>query len=121
MSASGSAAGLRNLIPFKPGHDPRRQVGPKLSPAELKFREAIDAEVIPEAIDALKEAMVAGRTALAEGDLLGGTKALEFVFKAAGLFKKPTDDAAIAEMAKAVVGEMIAEVRARRADAGSTG
>ena len=110
----------RGLVPFAHGHDPRRQAGPKLSPAEIKFREAIEAEHIPLASAALREIHDAGIAAIQAGDLLGGCKALELFFKVCGLIKKPTDDAAIQETARALLAEMIAEARVRR-DAGSAG
>jgi phosphoribosylanthranilate isomerase len=44
----------------------------------------------------------------------GDVKAAELFFKVCGLIRKPTDDAAIAETAKALLDGMIAEARARR-------
>lgn len=113
MSASGSAAGLRNLIPFRPGHDPRRQVGPKLSPAEIEFKAALEAEHIPKANELL-------RVVYADA-IAGSIKDRELFFKVCGLIKKPSDDAAIQETAKALLGEMIAEAKARREQPGSPG
>lgn len=127
MSATGTAVVLSavpNSVPFKRGHDPRRQVGPKLSPAELKFREAIEQEHIPLASAALTELYQAGIEQLQKGTaggVIAGTKAIEAFMKICGLIKKPTDNAAIQEAAMAMLGEMIAVARARRADPGSAG
>lgn len=112
MSAAGSAVGLRNLVPFKAGHDPRRNVGPRLSAAELQFRAALEGEFIPQAIELLR--------VITADAFNGSIKDRELFFKVCGLIKKPTDDAAIAETAKALLDGMLAEARARRGDAGGT-
>lgn len=119
MSASGTAGALSpipNAKPFKAGYDPRRQVGPKLSPAEIEFKAALEKEHIPKASAALAKLYEAGMAALQTGDVLAGTKALETFFKICGLIQKPTDNAVIHETAKALIGEMIAEARARRTE-----
>lgn len=117
MSAAGTATALSpipNAKPFKPGYDPRRQVGPKLSPEEIEFREAVNKHQIPRANDALTKLLDAALAALAEGDVLGGSAALERWAKICGLIRKPSDDGAIHETAKAIVGEMLATARERR-------
>jgi hypothetical protein len=106
MSASGNAVGVRNLVPFQRGFDPRRQQGPRLSKAELEFRAELEAKHIPQASALLRKVLADAM----EGDM----KAAELFFKVCGLLKKPTDDAAIAETARVIVGEMIAAVKARR-------
>lgn len=98
--------------PFAQGHDPRRSVG-RLSRAELEFRAALEEKHIPKASAALERMYEKGMEALEAGDLVGGEKLLMAFFKICGLIKKPADDAAIAEMAKSIIGEMLAAARAR--------
>lgn len=101
-----AVSAVPNAVPFKRGYDPRRQQGPRLSPAELEFRAALEAEHIPLASSLLRKVFEAGM----EGD----TKAAELFFKVCGLIQKPGEDAKIAETAKALVAEMIAQARLRR-------
>lgn len=101
------------LVPFRAGHDPRRQVGPRLSKAELEFRRLLEEEHIPRASELL--------TVICAQAMGGDIKAAELFFKVCGLIKKPTDNAAIQEAAMSMLGEMIAAARARRADPGSPG
>ena len=91
--------------PFAKGSDSRRWPG-RLSKAELEFRAALDAEHIPKASALL--------TNIFEAGMGGDVKAAELFFKVCGLIRKPTDDAAIAETAKALLDGMIAEARSRR-------
>jgi hypothetical protein len=112
MSAA-SASAMRGLVPFKQGYDPRRATGPRLSPAELEFKQALEDEHIPKANELLRQVYADA--------MAGSIKDRELFFKVCGLIKKPSDDAAIQETAKALLGEMIAEVKARRADPGRTG
>jgi hypothetical protein len=74
----------------------------------------MEAEHIPRASAALSALYDAGMVALADGDVIGGTKALETFFRICGLIRKPSDDAAIQETAKALLSEMVAEAKARR-------
>lgn len=114
MSAAGNARSMpAQLVPFRRGFDARRQQGPRLSPAELEFKACLEAEHIPKASDLLRRAFEQG--------MGGDVKAMELFFKVCGLIKKPSDDAAIQETAKALLGEMIVAAKARRDDPGSTG
>ena len=99
-------------MPFRAGFDSRRNVGPRLSAAELEFRAALEAKHIPKASLLLRKMFKLG--------MQGDTKAAELFFKVCGLIKKPADDAAIAETAKALLDGMLMEARARRGDAGGT-
>lgn len=90
--------------PFAHGNDPRRSVG-RLSRAELDFKEMLETKHIPKASRLLRKMFTAG--------MAGDVKAAELFFKVCGLIKKPADDAAIAETAKALIGEMLAATRAR--------
>lgn len=113
MSATGTARALSavpNSVPFKAGYDPRRQQGPRMSPAELEFRRLLEEEHIPRASALL--------TVICAEAMNGDMKAAELFFKVCGLIKKPSDDAAVADTAKALLGEMIAEAQARRDAAG---
>jgi len=100
----------RGLKPFRPGHDPRRGMG-ALSPQERDFKRFLAEKQIPKASKAVEALYTEGMKWLKkgkEGPLLAW-------FKVCGLIQKPTDAAAIAEMARAFLGEMIAEAQARRA------
>jgi hypothetical protein len=110
---SVSHAAVANLRPFQPGHDPRRNVGGPLSPAEKEFRRLIESEQIPRANDLLTSCFDAG--------MGGDMKAAELFFKVCGLIKKPTDAAAIQELAQKLLDGMLEEARARRAANGGTG
>lgn len=95
--------------PFQHGVDPRRSVG-RLSRSELEFRRCLDEEHIPKANELLRLIFADAKA--------GSIKDRELFFKICGLIRKPTDDAAIAETAKALLDGMIAEARARRAEGG---
>lgn len=92
-------------VPFAAGYDPRRYV-PHVSPAEEAFREALEREHIPRACELLAAMFAAGMN--------GDIKAAALWFKVCGLIQPPTNDAKIAETAKALLDGMIAEARARR-------
>lgn len=105
---SAPHAGVANLRPFQPGHDPRRNVhGSPLSKAEREFRRLIEEEHIPRANDLL--------TSMFDAGMAGDIKAAELFFKVCGLIRKPTDNAAIQEQAKALLDAMMSEARERRA------
>lgn len=93
--------------PFQNGYDERRLLGPRISPEERKFRDFIEAKLLPQAGNLLAAMLAAGMN--------GDVKAAELFFKVCGLIRKPTDDAAIQETAKALLDGMIAEARSRRA------
>ena len=99
-------AGVANLRPFTGGPDPRRNVSGPLSKAEKEFRRLIEEEQIPRANDLLTSCFDAG--------MAGDMKAAELFFKVCGLIRKPTDNAAIQEQARALLEAMMAEARERR-------
>lgn len=118
MSA-GNAVVMPAGVPFRSGHDPRRLAGPRISPAERELRALIESEQIPKANAALTRLMTRGMDLLlsdSANDVIAGKACLDSWFKICGLIQKPTDNAVIHETAKAIVGEMIAEARARRAE-----
>jgi hypothetical protein len=92
-------------VPFAKGYDPRRSIG-RLSRAELDFRKALDEEHIPKANELLRQVFADA--------MAGSVKDRELFFKVCGLIRKPTDDAAIAETAKALLDAMIADAKARK-------
>lgn len=130
MSAA-SASAQRGLVPFARGYDPRRITGPRMSTAELAFRKALDEEHIPKASEALAKIFAQAFEGVeyikdSNGMFVLGpdgsplavprldVKAAELWFKICGLIRKPTDDAALQDLAKALVDGMIVEARARR-------
>lgn len=78
----------------------------RLSRAELDFRAMLEEKHIPKASKLLRKMFSAG--------MAGDVKAAELFFKVCGLIQKPGEDAKIAETAKALVAEMIAQARLRR-------
>jgi len=96
--------------PWQKGPDPRR-IG--ISKAEREFRQLIEAEQIPRANDLLTSCFDAG--------MAGDMKAAELFFKVCGLIKKPSDDAAIQQLAQKLLDGMLEEARQRRAANGGTG
>ena len=110
---SVSQAAVANLKPFGPGPDPRRNMMGPLSKAEREFRALIEAEQIPRANDLL--------TSMFDAGMAGDTKAAELFFKVCGLIKKPSDDAAIQQLAQKLLDGMLEEARQRRAANGGTG
>lgn len=101
MRPDGMPVGRR----FTSGYDPRRQ-GP-LSKAEREFRDLVESEQIPRANDLL--------TSMFDAGMAGDIKAAELFFKVCGLIKKPSDDAAIQQLAQKLLDGMLEEARARRA------
>jgi hypothetical protein len=110
MANHNPPARYDQLVPFKPGHDPRRHQGARVSPAEREFRAALESEHIPRASAILRE--------IGDRALDGDVKAAELFFKVCGLIVKPSDSAAIQEQARALLAEMIKEARERRAAEG---
>jgi len=115
MSAASSAAmmrpdGMPVGTPWQKGHDPRR-IG--ISKAERDFRRLIEEEQIPRANDLL--------TSMFDAGMAGDIKAAELFFKVCGLIKKPSDDAAIQQLAQKLLDGMLEEARQRRAANGGTG
>ena len=108
-SAHNTAAAVSpHLVPFRRGPDPRRNPG-GISPAEREFKAALEAKHIPKASALLEEVYNQG--------MAGDAKMAELFFKVCGLIKKPTDGAAIQQQARALLDEMMAEARERRAGA----
>jgi hypothetical protein len=121
MSTTGAVSAVPNAVPFRPGHDPRRLAGPRISPEEREYRAALESKMFPKALALVEKLYAAAEAAFAEGDIIAGTKATETFLKVCGLVQKPAGDAAaIQEAARAMMVELIAEARARR-DAGSAG
>jgi hypothetical protein len=110
--ATHSLSAVPNSVPFRKGYDARRSAG-GLTNAEREFRRLLEEEHIPKASQLLADVF-----ALAQA---GDMKAAELFFRVCGLIKKPTDDAAIQEQAKALLDAMMAEARGRRMHGGDDG
>lgn len=115
MSAASVGAVQSAVVgrPFARGPDPRRLLGPRISAAEIAFRDLIESEHIPKANALLR--------VIFDDAMAGSVKDRELFFKICGLIQKPTDDAAIQATAAALLDGMIAEARARNAGPASTG